>query len=263
MAQRYTSLMALVLDRAVDDVGAVVGAARAGGRIDRHAPVGDPREAAEVRWGGRMQRAVVRAVESDDGEPLLRAETYVGADTVKEGLRRHAQLLRALAQATDRDVRGVRDLSAATDRDTAWLERVAAGDVDLEDGVIVHDEGRGTVWVHTHGAARFDVPDLELYGVKRSQVEPAARALRRVHDQLLRGGLRTELSLPDGTPVRLVPVRRAWQHLPLDWPGVGRAGQNRPGHDGPRASLSLMHRRWFGRYRTDLDGVLEALEPTG
>ena len=34
-------------------------------------------------------------------------------------------------------------------------------------------EGEGTWWVHTHGAARFDVPDLELYGLARAQTAAA------------------------------------------------------------------------------------------
>jgi hypothetical protein len=72
--------------------------------------------------------------------------------------------------------------------------------------------------------------------------------------------LQASLSLPDGTPVYLVPVLEAWQHVSLDWPGVGRAGQERgPGLDGPRASLSVLRRPRFGRYRRDLAGVVRRL----
>jgi hypothetical protein len=93
------------------------------------------------------------------------------------------------------------------------------------------------------------------------QVEAGRRALRSVHEQLLARGLKTELELPDGLPVYLVPVTDAWQHVPLDWPGVGKAGVDRgAGLDGPRASLSVRHRPRFGRWRTDLKGVLRALE---
>ncbi len=259
MPERYTSLMALVLDGPLDDVGEVLRTARESGAVDRHRPVGDPREAAEVLWGGRMQKAVARRVAGDDGAPLLRAETYIGAEGLVQGMRRHAQLLAGLAGAVPGEVLAVRDLSAAAERDLGWLRDVAAGQVSMEDAINVHAEGRGTVWVHSHGAGRFDVPDLELYGLHAGQVEAATAAIRRAHDLLLRGGLKVELSLPDGTPVYLVPVREAWQKLPLDWPGVGRAGQVRPGHEGPRATLSVLHPRRFGRYRLDLSGVVDRL----
>ncbi len=59
MPDRYTSRIALVVDTEVD-VGAVVKAAGQHGDIDRGAPVGDPAEAQEVHWGGRMQKAVIR-----------------------------------------------------------------------------------------------------------------------------------------------------------------------------------------------------------
>lgn len=259
MAEKYTSMMALVLAQQVPDVRAVVEDARASGAVDRHSPVGDPAEAAEVAWGGRMQKAVIRRVEGDEGQPLLRAETYVGAEGLRQGLRRHAQLLRGLVEHVGREVRAVRDLSSDQEHGLGWLDRVAGGEVRQEDAIHLHHEGQGTFWVHTHGAARFDVPDLELYGVKRSQIEGAERVLRHVHPQILDRGLQAELTLPDGTPVYLVPALEAWGRLPLDWPGVGRAGQPREGHDGPRATLSILHPPRFGRYRKDLEGVLEHL----
>lgn len=258
MAEKYTSLMALVLGHQVEDVRRVVEHARTAGEVDRHAPVGDPADAAEVAWGGRMQKAVIRRLEDEDGRPLLRAEAYIGAEGVRQGLRRQAQLLRALAGPAAA-VEAVRDLSADREHDLDWLERVAGGKVALEDAVHVHHEGQGTFWVHTHGAARFDVPDLELYGVTRAQLDGAERVLRHVHPQIMDRGLQAELSLPDGTPIYLVPVLEAWGQLPLDWPGIGRAGQPREGHDGPRATLSILHPRRFGRYRKDLEGVLERL----
>lgn len=263
MPEKYTSLMALVLDRPVDNVGAVVEAARRAREVDRNAPVGDPLEAQEVLWGGRMQKAVVRSVEDAGGAPLLRAETYIGGEGLKHGMRRHAQLLRGLARPLSDRVVAVRDLSAATEWDREWLDRVAAGHVEQRDAIAVHGEGQGTLWVHTHGAARFDVPDLELYGLTRSQVEPAQQLLRRLHAQLLRGGLRAELTLDDGTPVHLVPALEAWSRLPLDWPGVGRAGQSRVGHEGPRATVSITHKPRFGRYRKDFGGVLQRLARAG
>lgn len=259
MPDRYTSFFALVLERPVADVGEVVAAAARGTVVDRHAPVGDPQEAQEVYWAGRMQKAVVRRVESEEGRPLLRVETYIGGEGPRQGLRRQARLVAALADALTQPVEEVLDLSAAASRDLAWLERVAGGDVDLDDVISVHAEGDPKRWVHTHGAARLDVPDLELYGVPATKVGGAADALRRVHTQLLSGGLKAPLSLPDGTAVYLVPVLEAWQTLPIDLPGVARAGENRPGHGGPRATLSVLHKRRFGRYRRDYDGVLERL----
>ncbi|MDQ3932498.1 MAG: hypothetical protein M3252_06660, partial [Actinomycetota bacterium] len=112
MPEKYTSLMALVVDRPVDDVGAVVAAARRSGDVDRNAPIGNPLDAQEVLWGGRMQKAVVRSIEGDDGAPLLRVEAYIGGEGLRHGLRRHAQLLRGLAYPLSARVEAVRDLSA-------------------------------------------------------------------------------------------------------------------------------------------------------
>jgi hypothetical protein len=260
VADQYTSRIALVLDGPVADLGELIQAAGRAKDLDRGAPVrGSENEAFEVHWGGRMQKAVVRRL-VEDGDPLLRVEAYIGADGLKEGMRRQALLLQALARQLRGRVRGVRDLSAATDRDEAWLNRLAIGVVGVDDVIVRKAEGEGTWWVRSHGAARLDVPDLELYGLSRAQVPDAEAAIAHLHDQLLRGGIKADLSLPDGTAVYLVPVLEAWNHVPLDWPGVGRAGQNRgPGLDGPRASLSILRPPRFGRYKRDLAGVLDHL----
>ncbi len=263
MADRYTSQLALTLDAPVEDVGAVVSGAVAAGDLDRATPVhgSDATAAQEVHWGGRMQRAVVRAVRSDGDTPLLRIETYVGNDGVRTGMQRQAKLLQALSRRLRGRVTGVRDLSAMASRDEAWMNRLAVGAVEQGDAISTVADGEGLVWVRTHGAARFDVPDLELYGLHADAVTSAVDALEHVHGQLLAGGLKASLSLPDGTPVYLVPVLEAWQHVSLDWPGVGRAGQERGiGLDGPRASLSVLRRPRFGRYRRDLAGVIRRLE---
>jgi hypothetical protein len=263
VADKYTSRIALVLDAPVEDLGEVVRAAGQAKDVDRGAPVrGSDGDAYEVHWGGRMQKAVVRTV-AEDGGPLLRTEAYIGGEGLVEGMRRQALLLQGLARQLRGRVRGVRDLSADTDRDEAWLNRLAIGVVRTEDAIVRRAEGEGTWWVRTHGAARFDVPDLELYGLSRAQVPGAEAALEHLHGQLLAGGLKADLMLPDGTAVYLVPVLEAWQHVPLDWPGVGRAGQNRgPTLDGPRASLSILRPPRFGRYKRDLAGVLDHL-PAG
>jgi hypothetical protein len=262
VADKYTSRTALVLDAPLDDVGEVVRAAGTVGDIDRGAPVrGSDDRAFEVHWGGRMQKAVVRATEDEvDGAPLLRTETYVGGDGLVEGMKRQAQLLQGLARQLRGRVRGVRDLSAATERDEAWMNRVAIGAVTTEDAIVTVADGQGTWWVRTHGAARFDVPDLELYGLSKAQVPGAEAVLPQVLEQLLRHGLKHQPTLPDGTAVYLVPVLEAWTLVPLDWPGVGRAGVDRgPGLDGPRATLSVLHPMRFGRYKKDLSGVLDRL----
>jgi hypothetical protein len=261
MAEKYTSKIALVLDAPVDDVGEVVRAAGQVKDIDRASPVRDEGHLAqEVHWGGRMQKAVIRAVHADDGAALLRTETYIGSDGIVPGMQRQARLLQALARQLKGRVIGVRDISAARERDTAWMNRLAIGAVEHDDAIVTVVDGEGTRWVRTHGAARFDVPDLELYGLSAAQVEPATQLLRAVHEQLVRHGLTASLQLPDGTPVYLVPVLEAWQHVPLDWPGVGRGGQPRgEGLDGPRASLSVLHRPRLGRYKKDLQGVLDVL----
>lgn len=262
MAEKYTSRTALVLDAPLDSVEDVVAAAGKVGDVDRGAPVrGSEGAAHEVHWGGRMQKAVVRAIADErDGAPLLRVETYVGGDGVTEGMRRQAQLLQGLSRQLRGRVRGVRDLSSATERDEAWMHRLAIGAVDLDDAIVTVADGEGTWWVRTHGAARFDVPDLELYGLAKAQVPGAEATVQHVHEQLLRQGMAQPPSLPDGTRVFLVPVLEAWQLVPLDWPGVGRAGADRgPGLDGPRATLSVFHKPRLGRYRKDLSGVLERL----
>lgn len=262
MADRYTSQIALVLDEQVADVGDVVRAAGAAGDIDRAAPVrNDGQEAQEVHWGGRMQKGVVRRlVDARDAEPLLRTETYLGGDGLGPGMRRQALLLQALARQLPGHVRGVRDLSALTDHDEAWMHRLAVGAVEIGDAITAVADGEGTWWVRTHGAARFDVPDLELYGLARAQVPAAEAAVAHVHRQILERGLRSQLSLPGGEPVYLVPVLEAWTSLPLDWPGIGRAGTDRgPGLDGPRATLSILDKPRLGRYRKDFSGVVAAL----
>jgi len=268
-----SSLIALVLDRPVDDVAAVIAAARAAGDVDRASPhVGDGSTAQDVHWGGRMQRAVVRAGEVD-GTPLLGTEVVVAPDGFTAGLARQAALLAALARALPGRVRGVRDLSARTDRDEAWLTRLAAGPVRASDAVVpvIGSEagadgdptGRNAGgWVLTHGAARFGVPDLELYGVPTGATDAALHVLERVAGQLLHGGIGARLRLEDGTEVRLVPVLEVWPGLPASWPGTGRAGVDRgPGLDGPRATLSVLHRPRLGRHRLDLEGVRDRLRP--
>lgn len=260
MPDRYTSQIALELDGPVDDVGAVVRAAREAGDLDRGYPVrGEGEAAQEVHWGGEMQKGVVRAL-VEDGRHLLRTETYLGSQGLVHGMKRQALLLQALSRQLKGRVRGVHDLSALTARDEAWMNRLAIGMVAQDDAIVTVREGEGTWWVRTHGAARFDVPDLELYGLSKGQVGAGEAALVHVHDQLLRSGLKTELTLEDGTPVYLVPVLEAWQHVPLDWPGVGRAGQDRgEGLDGPRASLSILTKPRLGRYKKDLEGVIDRL----
>jgi hypothetical protein len=267
MPDRYTSRIALVVDGEAD-VGEVVAAAGRQGDVDRAAPVrgaaGDGSEAREVHWGGRMQTAVVRrVVDEGTGEHLLRTETYIGDQGVTQGMTRQAKLLQGLARQLRGRVTGVRDLSALTDRDEAWMNRLSVGAVELEDAVVVRHEGEGTHWVYTHGAARFDVPDLELYGLGKGQVPAAEEVIRHVHRRILSAGLTAELTLPTGEPVYLVPVLEAWGSLNLDWPGVGRAGIDRgPGLDGPRATLSIRHKPRFGRYKKDFPGVVDAI-PAG
>lgn len=269
MSTARPSLLALVLDRPVTDVGAVVADVRAAGGLDRaSAHLGEGRDAQEVHWGGRMQRAVVRSGEDDDGAPLLRVELAIAGDGLVEGLTRQAALLAALARALGPAVLGVRDLSARVERDVAWVGRVATGVVEPSDAVVPvrgvlsdGDEGDSRVgWVLTHGAARLGVPDLELYGIAHGAIDAARATLALVASQLVTGGLRARLALADGTPVRLVPVLEAWPTLPPSWPGQGRAGRDRgPGLDGPRATLSVLHRPRFGRHRLDLAGVRDRL----
>ena len=262
MADRYTSRIALLLDSPAGPVDEIVKRAGAAGDIDRGTPVrGEGAEAMEVNWGGRMQRAVIRRV-SEDGRHLLRTEAYVGDGGPTAGIKRQVLLLQGLARHVE-DVAGVVDLEARVEHDLGWLNRAAVAGASIEDLISHEVDGTGVRWLHTHGAARFDVPDLELYGLSAGQTDAASRALRHVHDQLLRNGLETELALPDGQPVYLVLVLDAWQHCDLEWPGVGRAGKERgPGLDGPRATLSLLHKPRFGRYKVDLEGLRETLPAT-
>ena len=273
MRDARPSQISLVLAGPLEDVGAVVAAARAAGGIDRAAPhLGDGSVAQDVHWGGRMQRAVVCTTEHD-GVPLLRTDLSIASDGFAEGLARQTSLLAALARVLPGRVRGVHDLSARVQRDEVWLARAAAGVVDPTDAVVARagevpapDRGgarasRNAVgWALTHGAARLGVPDLELYGVPVAGLDRALAELTHVGGLLAVGGLGAPLTLSDGTPVRLVPVLEAWSSLPATWPGLGRAGVDRgPGLDGPRATLSVLHRPRLGRSRLDLDGVLERL----
>lgn len=260
VADRYTSRIALVVDAEVD-VGATVAAAVDAGDIDRTRGLGEAAEAAEVHWGGRMAKGIVRRLVDDQGRHLVRTETWIGGDGLVNGMQRQARLVQALARPLGDRVVTVVDLSARTERDMAWVNRLAIGAVEQDDAIVPAASGDGTHWVATHGAARLDVPDLEFYGLRRDQVEPAEATTAHLHEQLLAAGLeQADLALPDGTAVYLVPVLEAWQQLPLDWPGIGRAGQPRgPGLDGPRATVSLLTKRRFGRYKTDLEGVLDHL----
>lgn len=261
MADRYTSKMGVAVAAHPSNLESVLGALVADGLLDRAVPVaGSDGEACEVAWGGRMQRAVVRNV-TEDGVLLVRVEAYIGQDGFPAGFRRQAQLLDAIASAI-KPVVAVHDLAARTVHDVAWLERIKSGQIMLDDAIVTKVEGTGVRWAATYGAARFGVPDLELYGLTRDEVEPATAVLSHLHQQLLARGIQGTLTLPTGEPCYLVPVRDAWMKLPLDWPGIGRAGQVRgPGLDGPRASVSLLHPKRFGRYRQDFAGVRRTLIP--
>ena len=258
MSDAAPSRLALVLTAPVGDVGAVVEGLRVTGDVDRVGAVGtEPTRAQEVHWGGRMQRAVVRALDDEDGAPLVRVESFVASDGWSGGTRRQAQLVAALARALGDAVVGVRDVSARSDRDLAWLGALTEGRATHDDVVAVHDTGATPHWLATHGAARFGVPDIELYGVAPDRVDDARALVRRVIAALLDGGLDASLSTERGVALRLVPVLEVWRHLPLEWPGVGRAGTDRgPGLDGPRATLSVLRRARLGRHPIDLEGVL-------
>jgi hypothetical protein len=270
MSDYPPSSIALVLATPVEDVVGLVAAARAAGDIDRSSPtVGTDGSACDVHWGGRMQRAVVRAVEDpDDGASLLRTEAVIGPDGFEAGLARQATLLRALVRQIPGGIRSVRDLASGLEHEPGWVPRVALGAVELEDGIRMVTESDGPDdsarwWLHTHGAARFGVPDLELYGLTRTAVASAEAIVATVMRRLLAGGMGALLMLPDGTRVRLIPVLEAWPRLPLDWPGIGRAGRDRgPGLDGPRATLSIHHQPRLGRFRLDLEGVIDRVTPS-
>lgn len=260
MADKYTSKIALVLDAPVASVGDLVDAATKAGDIDRAMKVGDRDEAMEVHWAGRMDKGVVRRMTLDDGTHLLRTEAYVGRLGLREGMKHQALLVQALSRQCKGHVLAVRDLESRVEQDEAWMNRLAIGAVDQKDAIVSVGAGEGTWWVHTHGAARFDIPDIEIYGLNHAQVEKAKAAIQNIVAQLLRVGLKGQLTLPSGTGVYLVPVLEAWQHVNLDWPGVGRAGQQRgEGLDGPRATLSVLHPPKFGKYKKDFKGVIAAL----
>jgi hypothetical protein len=256
------SRLALVLDDAVD-LDAVITGAREVGALDHAAPLAsDPSRAREVRWGGRLQRAVVRVVPDGD-DLLLRVETLVATEGWRAGLAHQARLVADLAQVVAAGAAAtpvVRDLSARRDRDRGWLERAAAGELAVAEAVGIDVEPGRWSWLAGHGAARFGVPDLELYGVPVERIAAAESLLVHVVGALLERGLGAPLDDGRGRALRLVPVLEAWQHLPVERPGVGRAGRVRgPGLDGPRATLSVLHRRRLGRHRLDLTGVVDAL----
>jgi hypothetical protein len=257
------SRLSLVLDRPLDDLAVVLEAVRDAGGIDRIGPLAaDPSTGREVHWGGRTQRAAVRCLVDDlDGAALVRVEAVIATDGWSAGLRRHAELVAAIATALPGRVACVRDGSARCDRPLTWLDRAVGGTLAPQDAIEVVVTGGDVRWLHTHGAARFGVPDLELYGLAPAQVDDGVAMVRRVLARLLEGGIGAALS-EDGRPLRLVPVLRVWPHLPLEWPGIGRAGRDRgPGLDGPRATLSVLHPPRLGRHRLDVEGVLALLGP--
>ena len=231
MSGARPSLLALILDRPVEDVAEVVAAARAAGGIDRaSAHRADGTLAQDVHWGGRMQRAVVRAID-EAGTPLLRTEVAIASDGLAEGLSRQVALLAALAQALPGRVRRVRDLSARVDRDEAWMTRVSAGVVEVGDAVvsIIGAQAPPAGWVLTHGAARFGVPDLELYGVPAGAAEAAVVVLDRVAGQLVAGGARCTTVAPRRHGAAARPGARG-----VAWPARRLAG-SRARRGGPRS----------------------------
>lgn len=262
MADAPTSRLGLVLARPVE-LDAVVAAARAIGGIDRSSPLAsDPGAAHEVHWGGRLQRAVLRLVE-DEGASLLRVEGVVATEGWRGGLAHQARLVSALVDALEtlgHAPLAVRDLSARRDRDPAWLGGAVAGTLRASEVVGVDVVVGERAWLATHGAARFGVPDLELYGVPSGRVDRGRELLLHVQASLLERGLSAALDDGSGRALRLVPVLEAWPRLPIEWPGVGRGGRLRgPGLDGPRATLSLLRPRRLGRHPVDLAGVVGAL----
>lgn len=254
------SRLALALTEGVA-LDALVGEALAARAIDRAAPLAaDPGSAHEVHWGGRMQRAVLR-VQPDDHDPdrrLLVVATLVAGEGWRRGLAHQARLVGALADVLGAGSRGVRDLSARTARDDDWLAAAAEGTSAPADVVGLVSEGDRLRWIATHGAARFGVPDLELYGVPADRQQRGEAAILAVLGRLLDGGLGADIATPDGRPLRLVPVLEVWPRLDPTWPGVGRIGRVRgPGLDGPRATLSVVRRTRFGRLPLDLAGVTD------
>jgi hypothetical protein len=193
---------------------------------------------------------------------VLISEVDIVADGLVEGLARHAALVAALAAALPGRVREVRDLSARVVRDEGWLARVATGRLAATDGVratvgAAAEGPRGVGWVLTHGAARFGVPDLELYGVAAGSDRPQRPPPSSTSPSSCSRWYRRGALAPgrDAAPARAGPrgLARTAGRLAgdRDAPGVDRG----PGLDGPRATLSVLHRPRFGRYRLDLDGV--------
>lgn len=259
MAEGPTSRVGLVLAEPVD-LDAVVMAARDDGGIDRCSPLAsDPTAAREVHWGGRLQRAVLRGIE-DDGAWVLRVEGIVATEGWRGGLAHQARLVTALwraAEALGAPPIAVRDLSARRERDGDWLSRGVHGALAVDEVLGLDVVPGPPAWLATHGVARFGVPDLELYGVPAERLPLARDLLLHVAGTLLEGGLAAPLDDGAGRPLRLVPVLEAWPRLPIDWPGIGRGGRTRgPGLDGPRATLSVLTRRRFGRHPLDLAGVM-------
>lgn len=262
MADAPTSRLGLVVPGPID-LDAVLAEARSRGGIDRASPLAsDPAAAREVHWGGRLQRAVVRVVE-DEGTTVLRAEAIVASEGWRNGIAHQARLLVALVDALGAAgvvVGPVRDLSARRERDPAWLGAALADALTVPHVVGIDVVPGPDSWLAVHGAARFGVPDLELYGVPADRIDRARALLLHVQATLLDGGLGAPLDDGAGSALRLVPVLEAWTRLPIDWPGVGRGDRVRgPGLDGPRATLSRLRRRPFGRLPLDLAGVIDGL----
>ena len=172
-----------------------------------------------------MQKGVVRQL-TEDGEALLRTETYIGGDGLEQGMSRQARLVQALTRQLSGRVQAVRDLSAMADRDVAWVNRLAIGAVERDDAIRTVDAGTGTHWVHTFGAARLDVPDLELYGLSAAQVPAAEQALAHVHGSPARAGPEGRA---DAAHRRARLPRARARGVAARQPGLARGRQGRPG----------------------------------
>ncbi|HVY62718.1 MAG TPA: hypothetical protein VHF22_13755, partial [Planctomycetota bacterium] len=103
----------------------------------------------------------------------------------------------------------------------------AASGIPIGKLVNVHMiEGPDGVWVHTHGAAKLGLPELEAFGVHPVRASDAGHALHRTLEAWARDGSaapNAEVPLPNGRAIAVIAAR-----------GRARPAWARCGEDPPR-----------------------------
>lgn len=166
-----------------------------------------------------------------DGPELARARKarwLLGVETVLDG--RHPQrsfqtLLRVLAEATVPGIVAVYDDNALAVRSGEAVAAIAAGLVAPRARWLyaAHTvEGGGRHWVHTHGLARFSLPELDLLDVAAEQLTEAHDLVDTMVEALISGmwpDAQGRMLIGDDLPIRALRLGEGVAHFPPGIPG--------------------------------------------